>query len=638
MRRIAFLALAVTLTIAVNLARAQSVDVDAVILADTSASMIDDLDAVCRALPDVLQSIRDTGLNVQARVVGVKDRYACAEDTVRTLLPDASVVTGEDWGQAVAVLSEGHAWQSGATRLLIPLSDAGPASGDPVDDPGPDRDAATRAIRAAVAHGVILSPLLTQPEPDVSPDDRARLEALAQDMASKTGGRVFLSAGPSDLPEAISQLITSAVETPTGLTAIAAAIPTPAKLSLDPGILATNAVLAALAAVLTGLTTALLSEAFGRQQERRLPSNRVTDAIGSLGRRVSRAFTLASTPTAWRFGSARVLRAATIVVLTAFFALTALIASFLDPNFQPNTAIGVGTFITLLIALVVVNLVAAFAGGSAARTRQVTPGLQVRPGAVLLVAAGVAISRGINFLPGYLIGLPAGLVLIGPEPNRDHDAAVGRASVFAAIGVGLAAWLLAWPVEALSAGLSGSPGSGAASLALTVTGGLQSTLLTIFLIAAQFALLELFPIRATLGRLWFSQRRLIWGVAFGVVTFGALQTLFNPNRSGLDALRNPGLLPLAAVIATYSGVTLVAWLLTNESRIRGQGKVNRRSALTAGVLIVAWLGGLACVALADVASTISPTTVLIVAVIAVALGAGAWLLLRRRAGPPPSQS
>jgi hypothetical protein len=457
-------------------------------------------------------------------------------------------------------------------------------------------------------------------------------------MASKTGGRVFVSAGPSDLPDAISQLIASAVETPTGLTAIAAAIPTPANVSLDPGVLITNAVLAALAAVLLGLTATLFDETFGGAQRRSLPSNRVTDAIGSLGRRLSRALSLAATPTAWKFGDARVLRAVTIAVLTAFFALTALIASFLDPNFQPNTAAGIGTFITLLIALVVVNLAAAFVGAGAARARQATPGLQVRPGAVLLVAVGVAISRGIGFLPGYLVGLPAGLALIAPEPNRDHDAAVGRASIFAAVGVGLTAWLLSWPIEALSAGLAGSPGSGAASLALTFTGGLQSTLLAVFLIAFQFALFELFPIRSTAGRLWFSQRRLIWGVVFGLVSFGALHTLFNPNRAGLDALRHPGLLPLAAVIAVYSGVTLVAWLLTNESRIRGQGEVNRRSALTAGVLIVAWLGGLACIALAGVAGTVNSTTLLVVAVIAVAVGAGAWFLLRRRTRNSPPES
>ncbi len=637
MRRIAFLALATALIVAAP-THAQSVDVDVIVLVDTSASMIDDLDSMCRALPDAIQSIRDAGPNVQARVVGVKDRYGCAGDTVRALIPSSSISAAEDWGQALIDLSEGYAWQPGASRLIIPLSDAGPASGDPVDDPGPDRDVATLAIRAAIANDVILSPLLAQPDPDASPDDRARLEALAQDMASKTGGRVFVSAGPSDLPDAISQLITSAIETPTGLTAIAATIPTPPNLSLDLGVLITNAILAALAAVLVGLTATLFDETFSGAQRRSLPANRVTEAIGSLGKRFSRALSVAATPTAWKFGDARVLRAATVVVLTAFFALTALIASFLDPNFQPNTATGIVTFITLLIALVVVNLAAAFVGAGAARARQASPGLQVRPGAVLLVAVSVAISRGIGFLPGYLVALPAGLALIASEPDRDHDAAVGRASIFAAVGVGLAAWLLSWPIEALSAGLAGSPGSGAASLALTVTGGLQSTLLTIFLIAFQFALFELFPIRSTTGRLWFSQRRLIWGVVFGVVMFGALHTLFNPNRTGLDALRNPGLLPLSAVITVYSGVTLVAWLLTNESRIRGQGDVNRRSALTAGVLIVAWLGGLACIALAEVASTISPTTVLIAAAIAVAIGAGAWFWIRGRTRRSPPES
>ena len=637
MRRSVLLAFAIASLLLPRPARAQFVDVDVIILVDTSASMIDDLDSLCDGLPNTLKSVRESGLSAQARVVGIKDKYTCAQDTARSLIAGSTVADDEDWGIAIAELADGYAWQPSALRLMIPLSDAGPASGNPVNDPGPDRDVTTRAIRAAVANKVILSPLLASPDPDTSADDRARFEALAQDMASKTGGRVFVSSGPSDLPQAIAQLIAAAIETKAGLTAVAAAIPAPGKVSLDPGILLTNAVLAALAAAVLGLTATLFDESFGGAMRRSPPSNRVTDAIGSAASRVGAALSAIATPSAWRFGNARVRRAATIVALTAFLALTALIASFLDPNFQPNTPAGIITFVTLLAALTLVNLAAAFAGGRVAQSRQVSPGLRVRPGAVLLVAACVVISRSIGFLPGYLIGLPAGLALLAVEAHRERDGAIGRASIFAAIGIGLAAWLLSWPIEALSASLSGSPSSGAASLALSVTGGIQSTLLTIFLIAIQFALFDLLPIGSTTGRSWSTQGRIVWGAVFGVVTFIALHTLFNPNRVGLDALRNASLLPLGAIVATYSGVTLVVWLLTNESRIRAQQGLNRRSALIAGALMAAWLGGFVCVGLTAVTSAINSTTVLTVAGIAVIVGVGAWIVIRaraRRASPP----
>ena len=637
MRRFASLALAVVLLALPASLRAQSVDVDVIILIDTSGSLTDDLGQLCAALPGTLESIHESGLSVQARVVGMKDKYRCIETTVFAMA-GGSGVADDDWGVGIAELAGGSLWRASALRMIIPVSDAGPAGGNPVDDTGPDRDVTTRAIRAAVANKVILSPLLATPDPNASPGDRVRLEALAQDMAAKTGGRVFVSRGLSDVPQAVEQLILAAMETKAGLTAIAAAIPTPANVSLDPGILLTNAALAGLAVTVLGLTTSLFDEAFGAR--RTPPSNRVANAIVSAAGRMRTALSALATPTGWQIGNARVRRLATIVLLTAFLALTALVASFLDPGFQPGAAVGVGTFVTLLFALALVNLAAAFGGNQVARSRQVAPGLRVRPGAVLLVAACVVVSRSIGFLPGYLIGLPAGLALLVAEANRERDLAIGRAAVLAAIAIGLAAWLLSWPVEMLSARLSGSPGSGIASLGLSVTGGVQSALLTIFLIALEFALFDLLPIGSTTGRLWLAQKRLAWGVAFGVVAFAALHTLFNPNRAGLDALRNASLLPLGAIIAAYSGVTLIAWLLTNEARIRDPQNLNRRSALTAGVLIVAWLGGIACVALAEVASASNSGVVLLGAIVAVVVAAGAWLAIRARTrrGAPPGET
>ena len=247
--------------------------------------------------------------------------------------------------------------------------------------------------------------------------------------------------------------------------------------------------------------------------------------------------------------------------------------------------------------------------------------LLIAVGAVLLVALCVAISRSLGFLPGYVIGLPAGLStpyttrgIIASQASRARDAAIGRSAVMAALVAGALAWLLSWPLEALS-----------------VVSGIQSALLAVFLIALQFALFDLLPIASTTGRLWFEQHRLTWGVVFAAVAFVALHTLFNPNRAGLDALRNPGLLPLGAVVAATSGVTLVAWLLTNESRLRDPQGLNRRSTLAAGALMATWLGGVACVALAEAASTFDPAVVLVGMMALAVVGAGAWMWSKRRA-------
>jgi hypothetical protein len=98
---------------------------------------------------------------------------------------------------------------------------------------------------------------------------------------------------------------------------------------------------------------------------------------------------------------------------------------------------------------------------------------------------------------------------------------------------------------------------------------------------------------------------------------------------GVNALRAPGLILLGAILAVYSGVTLVFWLLNNEARLRGAKGLDRRATLIATVLIVAWIGMFACFALSSVVSTINTTTVLILAALAIALVGVRVFLIRR---------
>lgn len=646
MRRSLILVLACAMWLLPASIRAQAVDIDVVILADTSASMFDDVEALCGEVAQLQNTIRAGGLIERMRVLAITDSYNCATDSVRTLVDNSKVADDEDWGLALIELSGAYDWQPGAIRLMIVLSDAGPASGNPIDDPGPDREVIARAIRAAANNDIVLSMLIAQPNADVGALDRTRLETLARDMASATGGRVFVSSGPSDLSEAIVQLVRAAVETRAGLTAVAAAIPVPGKLSFDFSLLLTNAVLAALIVVLFGLTAALSDITFGARKVPSLPHNRVTDAARGVGARIAGFFDTLATPAAWTIGNVRVRRIATIVILFAFLALAGLIASFLDPEYEPRDVV---TFLTMFAALTLVNFVVLFSRALAARASRASGALRIRPGVLLLIMFSVLISRAGGFLPGYLIGLPAAYVLVAmraaaPEPNEateeraivvrpehSHGLALGRASIVGAIAIALIAWLIAWPIDALASGLSGSVDSGVASVALTVTGGVESALLTIFLVGMQYALFELLPIGTTAGRAWFARQRLIWGVVFGVVLFGALHTLLNPGLVGTNALRAPGLILLGAILAVYSGVTLVFWLLNNESRLRSAKGLDRRATLIATILIMAWIGTFACFALSSVVGSVSPTTVLIFAAVAVALVGVRVFLMRRGA-------
>jgi len=103
-------------------------------------------------------------------------------------------------------------------------------------------------------------------------------------------------------------------------------------------------------------------------------------------------------------------RLAATIELAVFLALTALVASLLDPRFAPTSTRGVGIFAAMFISLAVSTFAFALAQSSTARTFGVAGVFQVRPGYLLIAAACVVVSRLIGFVPGFLFGLPAGLL------------------------------------------------------------------------------------------------------------------------------------------------------------------------------------------------------------------------------------
>jgi|GEM_PF-5867588 len=188
--------------------------VDVVFVMDTSQSMNDEFDALCVNIGQVVANLASQGTTVHYEILGITQNKLCATDNVANRFPNATANTPEDWGPAVADVAANYPWREGYTRLIIPMSDEGPADGDPTADPGADRDAIQAAIEIAQARQVIISPVLgTFISED--PGNWAVIQRLAADLAQATGGQVFRSTDPaSNLAEGISNLIGSAACTP----------------------------------------------------------------------------------------------------------------------------------------------------------------------------------------------------------------------------------------------------------------------------------------------------------------------------------------------------------------------------------------------------------------------------------------
>ena len=125
----------------------------------------------------------------------------------------------------------------------------------------------------------------------------------------------------------------------------------------------------------------------------------------------------------------------TILVLIA-----AVIFGFIDPRFGfdiVSLRVVLACAIALFVMVLVTNLVA---GGIARRKWDLVPRIELRPLGLILAVLGVLTSRLLDFVPGIMIGMLAGLVLLGSSSATSRlRATIVRAMVIWAFAV--VAWL-----------------------------------------------------------------------------------------------------------------------------------------------------------------------------------------------------
>ena len=187
--------------------------VETVFIMDTSSSMTDEASALCAKIKAIPTILKGKGITISATALGISETggstFSCLTDTVVKTLgttvpgnppatvatlgkcPGGSQVASEDWGRATAVVAGVKKWGAGNVRLVIPISDEGPWCGDPVSDPGVDRDSITQAIKVAVANKVMVSPI-------TGTGSSAAVVKLATELATGTGGKTISSQKPQD--------------------------------------------------------------------------------------------------------------------------------------------------------------------------------------------------------------------------------------------------------------------------------------------------------------------------------------------------------------------------------------------------------------------------------------------------------
>lgn len=183
-------------------------NVDIVFVFDTSGSMHDEGLSLCSVVDTVVQNIRDDGFTVTYNVWAITSwsasYFPCITTSVRDEFTGEISNHSEDWGPATSDISTMYPWESGYTRVIVPISDECPENGGSSTSSA-DTAAITQAILDANANSVKVFPIVGSPW-------RTAVVNYANDLATGTGGTALLSTGtPEDMANVISTIITGAI-------------------------------------------------------------------------------------------------------------------------------------------------------------------------------------------------------------------------------------------------------------------------------------------------------------------------------------------------------------------------------------------------------------------------------------------
>ena len=227
-----------------------------------------------------------------------------------------------------------------------------------------------------------------------------------------------------------------------------------------------------------------------------------------------------------------------------FVALGALLYSFLDPGFGTN-ARSLGTFIGMLLGIVLVTAIASLPAIMQGRRERVSGRLKVIPLSLAIGVLCVVASRLADFQPGYLYGVLIGLTLARELSMAEQ----GRATTLAAgslLGVALVSWLA----------LGVLPRSAEADVGLTIA---RTTLSALMVGGLEAVTIGLLPLRFLPGESLYRSNRVVWALLLGIGAFAFFHILINPASGYLaDTSRTP-LLTTIALLVGFGLVSVAFW-------------------------------------------------------------------------------
>lgn len=328
-------------------------------------------------------------------------------------------------------------------------------------------------------------------------------------------------------------------------------IPTPSDLYIDPAVIWTNLLLAAVVMVMLIVATELLNRSLGELEP-------VLSGRFPIVRRVQRGMARLNAATLQRL-AARRNRLVDVARLAAIAAFYGVVFALLDPTWDPLTVPGLWLVAMMALAAGVVGLGGDIAAWAVGRRWGVAGDLRIRAGSLLAAVGSTLVSRTLVLVPGIMIGSPE---VIEVDPERVDQRRLG---IIAAVGMGtvLLVGLVAWSLTLVTSSLRGTAGSLGTAL-----GGAEAFLLLVFAFAIQNAFVQLLLLRQSGGLALRRTHPIWWGAALLLVSFAFWQTLVNPSGDLASALHNRNALVFLAAAGLVLFVSLAIWVGTRLTWLR----------------------------------------------------------------------
>ena len=226
----------------------------------------------------------------------------------------------------------------------------------------------------------------------------------------------------------------------------------------------------------------------------------------------------------------------------------------LSPDFGVNRK-SLVLFLGLVASILLLTVIGeAIAGLYIFRRLQTRVYLRVFPAALIIAIASVAISRLVDFQPGYLYGLVAGAAYRGSLPKEREGAGIAFASGLLFV-MSLAAWLAWLPVK----GLAEQPD---ASFGILV---LEALLVATFVAGIEGLLFGLMPLRFLDGDKLAAWNKFVWAVIFFAAAFAFIHVLLDPATGFIGFSEE---IPAITVLALFAGFGLFSMAFWGYFRFR----------------------------------------------------------------------